>query len=304
MKPAFAMLVVGICLTALAALWLGWGRSPQSWKDATGWNTLDAQTRASARAVEVQSASEGSMPKLDWWGHATMQLEWDGLRLLFDPIAESRITVSPRRFGDRAPIPETLMTDAIFLTHAHMDHFNNATLERLPASTIYLPAGSERFLSPAVRERHRVHPLPLNETVDLGNVLVTTVPARHGGWRYPWQQGLFACGYLIRKDDRCVYLAGDTAYGDHFEAIARAHHPDWAILPIGAYAPRWFLKSRHINPEEAVRAATVLGVKKVIPYHFGTYRVSLESMQAPLVRFARAAGKQGISWWLPAPDDS
>lgn len=301
MRRRGMMLVLAILL--LVALlscflyWMGWGQK-RSWAEVSGWDGLSPSARSLVTENRESFLSDSAAPTLHWWGHATMEVDWADQRVVIDPVASARIKVAPRRFEDRL-LDTSREFDLILLSHAHMDHLDNSTLERLPASRIVLPKGSEDFLSKAVRKKHQVLPMAIGEKLNLGDLELIPVPARHGGWRYPWQRGYTACGFIIRRGERVLYLSGDTAMGPHFEAIAREYHPNYAVLPIGAYAPQWFLQSRHLNPEEAWQAAEVLGVDYLIPYHFGTYRLSLEPMEAPLLRFAHYDATRTAKWLLP-----
>jgi L-ascorbate metabolism protein UlaG (beta-lactamase superfamily) len=291
-----------LCIPALLlgaigfALWLGWGRSGQ-WAQVTGWAKLAGAERDWRDQSAASYAKLKNRPELQWFGHATMQIEWGGVRLIADPVNSSRVKMAPRLFAEPI-LQDNTKADGILISHAHMDHLDNATLERLPSTRLYLPAGSERFLSVAVRGRHEIVPVRIGEHFILGDLEITPVPARHGGWRYPWQQGLFACGYVIRHGDESLYLAGDTAMSEHFETIRTNYAPRYAVLPIGAYSPDWFLRCRHLNPEEAVEAAEVLGSEYVFPYHCGTFRLSLEPVDAPLRLWAAIALERGQQWLI------
>ena len=287
----------GLLLFCGAAYWLGWGQRT-SWEAATGWSRLsDVEREFAAESARAFDGIE-SAPRLSWWGHATVQIDFFGLRFLVDPVAASRIKVAPRLFEQPQLNIET-GSDVILITHAHMDHLDMATLEALPPARLLLPAGSERFLSEVVLSRHVVQPITLNEVIQLGGLEIIPVPARHGGWRYPWQKGLFACGYIVRAEGEVLYVAGDSAMGAHFKEIGQRYAPRTAVLPIGAYAPQWFLQGRHLNPEEALDTAAALGVEFVMPYHFGTYRLSLEAMDEPLLRFSHEALRRSQKWMLP-----
>lgn len=269
-----------------------------SWAEVTGWNQLGEAELLLAQESEDAYSKLENRPELSWGGHATLRVEWGGQRLVADPVFSARVKVAPRLFEDPV-LADGLVSDAILLTHAHMDHLDNATLERLSPTRLYLPFGSERFLSEQVLARHEIVPLQIGEVAFLGDLEIIPVPAQHGGWRYPWQRGLFACGYVIRHQDETLYLAGDTAMGEHFEAIAADYAPRFAVLPIGAYSPQWFLRSRHLNPEEALEVAGILNCEFVVPYHFGTFRLSLERVDAPLKRWAAAALAAKKQWFLP-----
>jgi L-ascorbate metabolism protein UlaG (beta-lactamase superfamily) len=267
------------------------------WKRFMGLDRIDSGiVEKRIRSFGLDSLSvERDKPQIVWLGHASFLLVWKGRRILIDPVFSTRVGIMPRRF----PVPmeiDRLEPDAILLSHAHMDHFDNATLARFPDAEIYLPRGSERFLKASSRKR--VSMLGENEQIGIGAISLRCVPALHGGWRYPWQKGFHAFGYLLSDGKTTVYFAGDTAYGGHFRSLGMTHNIDIAMLPIGAYSPRWFLKSRHLNPDESIRAFHELGAKTLIPYHFGTYRLSLEPLSEPLPWFAAAAEMQGIDWSL------
>lgn len=279
------------------AIWLGWG-SRAKWQHVSGWTKLSDPEISFLNRSLVQFQQEENHPELLWFGHATISVEWGEQRFLCDPVAASRIKVAPRLF-DTPILKLDKPCDVILLTHAHMDHMDNSTLERLPPTRICLPTGSERFLSQKVLSRHEILPMHLGEKRQFGKVEIASVPARHGGWRYPWQRGLFACGYIIKHAGESLYIAGDTATGEHFASIKKAHHPRYAVLPIGAYSPEWFLRIRHLNPEEALEAAEQVGADYIMPYHFGTYRLSAEPMDEPLRRFATTALFHGQKWILP-----
>lgn len=264
--------VATIGLIAFAG-WLGWFRKPAP------------LPRLEALCPGMPAGNKG-LPRIEWLGHSSYRLEWGGKVLLLDPVLSLRVSIAPRLM---ATPPADVLTgvDAILVSHAHMDHLDNATLARIPPCDLYLPRKSEGFLSRIARAWHRVRPFERDAVIEIGPLKVTVVPARHGGWRYPWQRGYFACGFVIREGNTSLYYAGDTAWGEHFESIRERFHPDIAILPIAGYSPRWFLKSRHLNPAEAVKAARILGSRLNIPGHFGTYRVSMEAMAEPLEWFRR-----------------
>ena len=234
-------------------------------------------------------------PQLAWLGHASFYLAWNGMRILIDPVFAKFVGIVPRR----CPIPvnwQEMRPDLILLSHAHMDHMDMYTLGVFGQTQLLVPAGSERFLAMGMRGRAR--PITPGRELDFGDLRIRAVPALHGGWRYPWQRGCQALGYVISNREQQILYAGDTAFGDHFTEMANPG-PNLALLPIGAYSPAWFLAKRHMNPEQALRAGELCRAKTIIPFHFGTYRLSLEPMAGPFTWFSRMAREKKSNWYLP-----
>lgn len=235
-------------------------------------------------------------PQIAWLGHACFLIVWKRQQILIDPVFSRFIGVVPRR----CPTPcdwRIMHPHGIFLSHAHMDHMDASTLGAFSGSTLYLPEKSERFLGKSLAGQ--CHALNEHSVIKMGDLYIRPVHAEHGGWRFPWQRGYRALGYVFSDGKVSVYYAGDTAYGNHFKTIGDTFDIDLALLPIGAYAPQWFLQKRHLNPEEAVAACRDLRAARMIPFHFGAYRVSLEPLNEPLPRFARHASGNGLEWFLP-----
>lgn len=284
--------MIGLGLISLASVvvlfltWMGWGRR-RTWEDSTGWSELDEGSREAIRSGSAAYLAESGSPLVKWHGHASLTIEWKGTRLVVDPLLGKSVSVA-RRFFDGLELSTTDKYDAILLTHGHMDHFDPKALEQIKSETLILPAGSERFLNLRQRSVFTLRFAKLDEPLEVGALKILPLPACHGGWRYPWQRGLSARSYLIQCEGRSLYLAGDSAYGAHFEEIGRRFAPDYAVIPIGAYSPAFFLKKRHLNPEEAILATRQLRSRFMMPCHFGTYRLSLERPQEPLLRFAEA----------------
>jgi L-ascorbate metabolism protein UlaG (beta-lactamase superfamily) len=123
------------------------------------------------------------------------------------------------------------------------------------------------------------------------------VPAQHFSARglFDRQKCLWG-GYMIESRGCRVYFAGDTGYSTHFSDIRnRLGSPDIAMLGIGAYEPRWFMKPIHMNPAEAVRAHRDLGSKQSIGMHFGTFQLTTEAFDQPRKDLTRALSEASIS---------
>lgn len=272
-------LVVAFAAFAGVAHWLGWGSHKDNFIQVIDSDGLSLSTNSNIK-FETELSDE---LHIEWLGHSSFWIEWHDTRILLDPVLSSRVSLT-HRLWDTPLKAESLHADAVLISHAHMDHMDNPTLESLPTTTLYLPAGSEVFLSDNVKEQHQVSGLKDAEQVRVKELTITRVPTNHGGWRYPWQTGYEACGYCISDGEQTIYFAGDTAWGNNFKKIGEVYHPNIAILPIGGYSPWFWLKRHHISPEQAVEAYEALGSTILIPCHFATYRVSAESHNAPLRR--------------------
>jgi L-ascorbate metabolism protein UlaG (beta-lactamase superfamily) len=267
----------------------------KNWQHFTGINLIpSAIVEKRCKKVDILNLDTAStIPQIVWLGHASFLVLWRDQAILIDPVFSKRIGLSPRR----VPIAKSLRSispDAILLSHAHMDHLNSPSLALFPDAPIFIPQKSENFLKSSIRKRacSVVQDIEFN----IGPLTVTPLPTLHGGWRYPWQKGYSAVAYLISDGCTNLYYAGDTAYGEHFQTLATSFSIDIACLPIGAYSPRWFLKSRHLNPTEAVQAGLDLKAATIIPFHFGSYRLALDPLNDALPWFVKEADDKGINW--------
>jgi L-ascorbate metabolism protein UlaG (beta-lactamase superfamily) len=145
--------------------------------------------------------------------------------------------------------------------------------------------------------RRKIHELDWWQSTTVGNAAITCVPAQHFSARTLWDRNrTLWCGYVVQTGGVTVYFAGDSGYSPHFQAIgARFPSIDVALLPIGAYEPRWFMKPVHMNPDEAVRAHRDLRARRSIGMHFGTFQLTDEAIDEPLRALERARAAHGVS---------
>jgi L-ascorbate metabolism protein UlaG (beta-lactamase superfamily) len=282
-------------LVVLAAYLLGWFSRPRPWSESTGWNRIPADVRPGEHTVDDE-------PWIRWLGHAGFVIRWHGVTLLLDPNRSERCTVS-KRIMEVPPALNGLGPVHALISHAHFDHLNQDTLVALPELvSVLLPAGSEVFLDRLHRGTTRIVPVTTGEVYHVGALRITPVRAAHNGNRFhPLSSTFSAYGYMIQSPvGTTLYVAGDTAFDNGWELLREEFHPDIAILPIGAYAPRFPLKMHHMNPEEAAQAAIELGVRKMIPGHFGTFTLSFDRPGSALPRFAREASRMNVPWTMPA----
>jgi len=236
-----------------------------------------------------------------WVGHSSVLLQLGGLNILTDPVWSARASpvsfAGPRRWMppaiDLAALPPI---DIVLQSHNHYDHLDDRTVRRLalaqPDAQWLVPLG----LAPFVERRgvRRVTELDWWQEKQVGAVNAACTPAQHFSGRGFGDRGATLwCGWaLAAAQGKRVFFAGDTGFHPEFASIAQRHGPfDLALLPIGAYEPRWFMRAIHMNPEEAVEACRALRAQVMIPIHWGTFKLTDEAMDEPPLR-ARAAWHQ------------
>jgi L-ascorbate metabolism protein UlaG (beta-lactamase superfamily) len=173
---------------------------------------------------------------------------------------------------------------AVLISHNHYDHLDLQALRRLAAcgeSTFIVPARGARLLRS--KNIGPVHELDWGESLSLQGFTIHCVPALHFSSRGIYDRNMTLwCGYVIESQERLVYFAGDTAFGPHFAQIREKFgSPRLALLPIGAYEPRWFMSPIHMGPDEAVRAHEILAAKTSIAIHHGTFQLTDEGLDTP-----------------------
>jgi L-ascorbate metabolism protein UlaG (beta-lactamase superfamily) len=173
---------------------------------------------------------------------------------------------------------------AVLISHNHFDHLDLPTLGQLAArgsSTFVVAARGARLLRSQRIES--VHELDWGESLAISGFIIHCVPALHFSARSILDRNkTLWCGYIIEYPESLVYFAGDTGFGSHFAQIREKFgSPQVALLPIGAYEPRWFMSPVHMAPEEAVRAHEILGAKTSIAIHRGTFQLADEGIDTP-----------------------
>jgi L-ascorbate metabolism protein UlaG (beta-lactamase superfamily) len=232
---------------------------------------------------------EGSGLRITLVNHSTVLLQQNGVNILTDPIWSERASpvswAGPRRRRKPGVAFENLPPiDVVLISHNHYDHLDLPTLRRLAArekSTFLVPLGVARLL-----RSHNIgpiHELDWGGSLSLQGVTIHCVPAMHFSARGIFDRNkTLWCGYLIESQEKLVYFAGDTAFGTHFAQIrARFGSPHLALLPIGAYEPRWFMGSVHMAPDEAIKAHETLAAKTSIGIHHGTFKLTDEGIDTP-----------------------
>ncbi len=213
-------------------------------------------------------------------GHSTALIHLNGTNILTDPNFNNWAVIVHRGREPGIKIENLPKIGAILISHAHRDHLDKWTMEQLPKDTpVLISEGNGDILRDwgftDVREMNIWNNTAIN------GIKITAAPANHSGSRnsafadYPK-----SLSYII-QGEKTVYFAGDTGLFDELKEIGNRSQIDAALLPIGAYRPRWFMKSHHMSPDDAVQAMAMLGAKEMIPIHWGSFRIASDGIDEP-----------------------
>ena len=250
---------------------------------------------------------EGAGWRVSYVGHASWLVQTAGLNILLDPVWSERASplkfAGPKRvndpgvaFADLPPI------DVVLVSHAHYDHLDVATLSRLAKAhrpRVITPLGNDAIMrshDPAIA----AEVYDWNDRADIGaGVAVTLIATRHWSARSLSDRNMSLwASFVIEAPGGKIYFVADSSYGDGrtFREAGERHGPfKLALLPIGAYEPRWFMSDQHMNPAESVQAFIDCGAETALGHHYGTFQLTDEAIDAPLHALADALKVAEIS---------
>ena len=234
---------------------------------------------------------------LTWLGHATFLLQFKGLNILTDPHLTERASpfswIGPKR---QVPVPIELQQlpaiDVLLISHDHYDALDTDTIELVLVHnqqhplTIIVPLGLKAwFAGQDFRTAADIHIIELDwqQSFALHGVNFTAEPSQHWGKRslFDAYERLWA-SWVISAGQQRIFFAGDTGYADHFRQIGEQYNGfNLALLPIGAYEPRWFMRGYHVNPQEAVQLHQDLKARYSVAMHWGTFILTDEPLDEP-----------------------
>ncbi len=272
-------------------------------KPGTGWHKRNFVTEVLIPSLFTKRVGEPLSPLfpelssgdigITWIGHASFLIQTQGSNLLVDPNWAKWLKVIKRLRHPGLDIRNLPNIDMVLVTHAHFDHLDRRSLRTV--------AGDQPIVVPfevgnLVHDLgfRSVHELNYWDQFEHGPARITLTPCHHWGARMLHDSHRGFGGYIIEIGGRVIYHCGDTAYFDGFTEIGRRFPIDIALLPIGAYDPPSG-REVHMNPEEAVTAFLQLGAKQMVPMHYGSFRLSFEPPDEPLLRLRLAAEKYGIA---------
>jgi N-acyl-phosphatidylethanolamine-hydrolysing phospholipase D len=265
-------------------------------------NTVWADHEARADEVPIQRIELSMVqnpPKnvqISWLGHSTFLIQKDGLNILTDPIFGDR--ASPVSFaGPKRYVPHVMdykdlpKIDYVIISHNHYDHLDNVAVRHLGDQPVYLvPLGLKPWFIYQGVSPGRIVERDWWDRSQFEDVTIQAMPSQHWSARglFDRHETLWA-SWLIDYGDYSIWFAGDTGYNEiQFKEIGAATGGvDLGLIPIGGYAPRSFMKTYHVNPEEAILLHQDIKARKSIGMHWGTFPLTAEGPIDPYVELLK-----------------
>ena len=245
-----------------------------------------------------------------WIGHSTFLINNGDLTILTDPIFSER--ASPLNFaGPKRLIKPVIKikdlpeVDVITISHNHYDHLDVNSLRKIqkkfPNVKILVPKGDLKLLKNY--NLNNGFEFLWWEEIIFDNTKFIFTPAQHWSARGLRDRNKSLWGsWFIKNEDKNIFHAGDTGYSDDFIEIRNRLGPvDFAMIPIGAYDPQWFMSYSHVNPEEALNIAKDLDAKKSIGMHWGTFILTDEPVLEPRERLNKITNQTNINFYTVTP---
>jgi L-ascorbate metabolism protein UlaG (beta-lactamase superfamily) len=263
--------------------------------------------------ARIYSQAPASGLRVTWFGHSSLLVEIDGLRVLVDPVWDNRASplrwLGPKRFFEPPlPLDELPEIDVVLVSHDHYDHLGKQTIQRLAkfdpvkkARWVTSLGVGRRLRDFGVREE-QITELDWTESTTIAELTITALPARHFSGRGAW--GRFETlwsSFVLKGRRHSVYFGADSGLWEGFADIGREYGPfDLTMLEIGAYNELW--KSIHMGPDGAAEAFAALGASGLLmPIHWGLFELAPHGWRQPMERITELADLLGLKLWSPEP---
>lgn len=242
-------------------------------------------------SVPYVPLSSSEYTRATFINHSTVLIENEGLTIITDPLFTTYASpvpyIGPKRHHDPYLSLESIpVLDVVLISHCHYDHLSIESIRQIESkfSPQYLvPLNNGQFLRKAGVAKQRIVELDLFEQYEYKSAQFTLEKAQHWSSRLIFDRNRYLWGsFMIETQNKKIFFAGDTGYNNHFKELKEKYGSiDFALLPIGAYEPTWFMKTSHMDPSTAVLAAKELDVAKAMAIHFGTFKLTDEGRHDP-----------------------
>ena len=234
-----------------------------------------------------------------WIGHSTFLIRINNEYWLTDPIFSERALLPKRKTPPALSIDEMKELGGrlnVIISHNHYDHFDKPSISGLPVETrVFVPLGFKKSVEGL--NKQYVTEMDWWQTIDLGNgSKLVCLPTQH--WSRRISQGMNTtlwASFLLITPNGMIYYGGDSGYFMGYKEIGKIYPGiDYALLPVGAYHPRWFMHYAHMNIHEVLQAFDDLGAKHFIPTQWGTFQLGNEPIGYPIIDLKRTMTEQGF----------
>ncbi len=255
----------------------------------------------------ISIANYNSKTRFIWFGHSTFLLQIKGKNLLIDPMFGDVPAPNPllgnKRFSNELPIEiEKLPSiDAVLITHDHYDHLDYESIQKLKdkVKLFFTPLGIGIHLLKWGVEKERIIELDWWEEIKFDDLTIRCTPAQHfSGRGISDREKTLWCSWIIQSDDENLFFSGDSGYASHFKEIGEQYGPfDFAFMECGQYNNLWPLV--HMLPEETAQAGLDIKAKKMMPIHWGAFKLASHSWTEPVERISKKAKELNVDLVIP-----
>lgn len=255
----------------------------------------------------ISIANYNSKTRFIWFGHSTFLLQIKGKNLLIDPMFGDVPAPNPllgnKRFSNELPIEiEKLPSiDAVLITHDHYDHLDYESIQKLKGKVklFFTPLGIGIHLLKWGVEKERIIELDWWQEIKFDDLTIRCTPAQHfSGRGISDREKTLWCSWIIQSADENLFFSGDSGYGSHFKEIGEQYGPfDFAFMECGQYNNLWPLV--HMFPEETAQAGLDIKAKKMMPIHWGAFKLASHSWTEPVERISKKAKELNVDLVIP-----
>ena len=255
----------------------------------------------------ISIANYNSKTRFIWFGHSTFLLQIKGKNLLIDPMFGDVPAPNPllgnKRFSNELPIEiEKLPSiDAVLITHDHYDHLDYESIQKLKdkVKLFFTPLGIGIHLLKWGVEKERIIELDWWQEIKFDDLTIRCTPAQHfSGRGISDREKTLWCSWIIQSADENLFFSGDSGYASHFKEIGEQYGPfDFAFMECGQYNNLWPLV--HMFPEETAQAGLDIKAKKMMPIHWGAFKLASHSWTEPVERISKKAKELNVDLVIP-----